>query len=114
MDGTKMMPKICNPIGIDAEGHPKAITSTEAVLNWQFENALAHNRLLRKIKHKVDIVNTNMTYMASSFSTKVHGLEAIVQDLQRKIDALHHLLQTQAIQYRLDPQKEQKLRTLKK
>lgn len=90
----RIMPKVYNLIETDAEGRPKTITLCETVLNWQIGNALEQNLLFHKIEHKVDTVNTNITHMANSFSNKVHGLEAVVQELQRKIEALHYLFQT--------------------
>lgn len=63
--------------------------------------------MLKKIEKKVDLVNTNMTQMATSFSSKVSSLEAIIYELKGKIDTLHHTLHAQAIQHRLDPHKEQ-------
>lgn len=55
-----------------------------------------------------------MTQMANSFSNKVNKLEAIVYELRSKIDSLHHTLHAQAMKHRLDPQKEQELRSFKK
>lgn len=92
LDRARMMLKVHIPIGVNAKGCPKSITVAEVILNWQYENALAQNRLLWKIEHKVDIINTNMNHMVNSFSNKVHRLEVVVQERQRKIEALHHLL----------------------
>lgn len=58
---TRSMYQVKNPVGIDIEGRPKTITQGEVVLNWQFENALAQNKMLKKIEKKVDSISTNMT-----------------------------------------------------
>lgn len=99
IDRAKMIATIHNLVGIDIERHLKTITNAKAIPNWQSEIALTHNKFLQKIEHKVDAVNTNINQVASSFTNKVNGLKAIVQELRRKIDALHHMLQTQAMQY---------------
>lgn len=86
------MHQIKNPIGVDAKGRIKTISQRETILNWQSENALAQNKVLRRIANKVDSVSTSMNQMANTFSNKVSSLEALICELRTKINALHYVL----------------------
>ena len=41
--------KIKNPVGTNFDGTKKQVSSAEATLNWQAENAVAQNKVLLKI-----------------------------------------------------------------
>ena len=43
---TKHVWKIKNPVGTNSDGTKKQVSSTEAALNWQAENAIAQNKVL--------------------------------------------------------------------
>ena len=46
---TKHVWKIKNPVGTNLDGTKKQVSSAEAALNWQAENAVAQNKVLLKI-----------------------------------------------------------------
>ena len=46
---TKHVWKIKNPVGTNYDGTKKQVSSAEAALNWQAENAVAQNKVLSKI-----------------------------------------------------------------
>ncbi|PKI75282.1 hypothetical protein CRG98_004322 [Punica granatum] len=46
--------KVSNPTSRDEQGRPRFVTSGEAILNWQSENAVSENRVFSSIGTKVD------------------------------------------------------------
>nr|KYP65284.1 polyprotein [Cajanus cajan] len=48
------------PSEIGTDGKPKVLSQAEEVLNWQTENAQAHNSLLKKIDDKVTKMSSSM------------------------------------------------------
>ena len=57
------MPKILNSIDVDEHKRQKKVTAIEAILNWQFENALAHNSVLKLIGTELITIQTNLDHV---------------------------------------------------
>ncbi|OWM76973.1 hypothetical protein CDL15_Pgr011698 [Punica granatum] len=53
--------KVPNPTSRDEQGRPKFVTTREAVLNWQSENAVSQNRVLPSIGTKVDSLTAKVS-----------------------------------------------------
>lgn len=57
------MPKILNSTDVDEHGRQKKVTAIEAILNWQFENALAHNSVLKLIGTKLITTQAHLDHV---------------------------------------------------
>ncbi|KAI3439227.1 uncharacterized protein J3R85_004943 [Psidium guajava] len=55
--------KVPNPTGVVEAGRTKKISSAEAVLNWQTENALARNKILESIDSKISKCQTRLDHV---------------------------------------------------
>lgn len=59
--GYTHVPKIPTKIQADQEERATKIATAEATLNWQTENALAQNSILRNIDSKVDQIDSKVS-----------------------------------------------------
>ena len=84
---TKHIWKIKNPVGTNQDGTKKQVSSAEAALNWQAENAVAQNKVLSKILD-------NQQKMAEVVTHTFSALNALVQDLKKKIKTIEQELAT--------------------
>ena len=84
---TKHIWKIKNPVGTNPNGTKRQVSSVEAALNWQAENAMAQNQVLSKIidnQQKMDEVVTQ-TFSSSN---------SLIEDLKKKIKTVEQELAT--------------------
>ena len=84
---TKHIWKIKNPVGTNPNGTKRQVSSVEAALNWQAENAMAQNQVLSKIidnQQKMDEVVTQ-TFSSSN---------PLIEDLKKKIKTVEQELAT--------------------
>ena len=84
---TKHIWKIKNPVGTNPDGTKRQVSSVEAALNWQAENAMAQNQVLSKIldnQQKMDEVVTQ-TFSSSN---------SLIEDLKKKIKTVEQELAT--------------------
>ena len=84
---TKHIWKIKNPVGTNPDGTKRQVSSVEAALNWQAENAIAQNQVLSKIldnQQKMDEVVTQ-TFSSSN---------SLIEDLKKKIKTVEQELAT--------------------
>ncbi|GMN19044.1 hypothetical protein TIFTF001_049884 [Ficus carica] len=105
-------PKVLNSRTVEPDGTFKRVAPAEAVLNWQSENLIAQNKVLRKIDHKLSQVDSkidqsNIVLMRS---------QTILERLESRIQMLHQELQslamTSSFSSRLFAEKEAEMRSL--
>ena len=84
---TKQIWIIKNPVGTNPDGTKKQVSSAEAALNWQAENAVAQNKALSKILD-------NQQKMAEAVTHTFSTSNALVQDLKKKIKSVEQELAT--------------------
>ena len=49
-------PKILNPLNKDAGGTPRKVSPAEEVLNWQFEDLIAQNKILNRTDKRMKVL----------------------------------------------------------
>lgn len=59
--GYTHVPKIPTKMQANQEGRTTKITAAEATINWQIENALAQNSILKSINSKVDQIDSKVS-----------------------------------------------------
>ncbi|KAL4653421.1 hypothetical protein ACB092_01G301900 [Castanea dentata] len=79
--------KIKNPAGTNPDGSKKQVSSAEAVLNWQAENAVAQNQVLSKILDNQQKLTEAVTHTFSSSNS-------LIEDLKKKIKSVEQELET--------------------
>ena len=84
---TKHVWKIKNLVGNNPDGTKKQVSSVEAALNWQAENAVAQNRVLSKILD-------NQQKMAEAVTHTFSSSNSLIEDLKKKIKAIEQKLAT--------------------
>ena len=84
---TKHVWKIKNPVGKNPDGTKKQVSSTEATLKWQAENAVAQNHVLSKILDKQQKMVETVAHTLSSSNS-------LIEDLKKKIKAVEQELAT--------------------
>ena len=82
---TKHVWKIKNPVGTNSDGTKKQVSSAEAALNWQAENAVAQNKVLSKILD-------NQQRMAKAVNHTFSSSNSLIEDLKKKIKAVEQEL----------------------
>ena len=109
---TKHVWKIKNPVGTNSDGSKKQVSSAEAALNWQVENAVAQNKVLSKILD-------NQQKMAKAVNHTFSSSNSLIEDLKKKIKAVEKELATIAstvkdlsVSFLLIGQKEKEKRQL--
>ena len=82
---TKHVWKIKNHVGTNPDGTKKQVSSAEAALNWQAENAVAQNKVLSKILD-------NQQKMAEAVNHTFSSSNTLIEDLKEKIKAIGKFL----------------------
>ncbi|XP_022880271.1 uncharacterized protein LOC111397527 [Olea europaea var. sylvestris] len=99
--------KIRNPISRKSDGLVDQLSAAEAVLNWQSENAVQQNSLLRKIDQSQQRIERTLQQQAQTLLTPL-------QACKQKIETLHVEIMT-FLQNRLPiTDQEREIRNLKK
>ena len=52
-------PKILNPPVKDADGTPRKVSPAEEVLNWQSENLITQNKILKQIDKRTKVLQSS-------------------------------------------------------
>ena len=73
-DQYRYMPRMPNPIDVDATGQQKKISAAEAVLNWLTQNSIAQNSVLQRIETKVD-------HISGHFDQSLINLQNIIVEI---------------------------------
>ena len=84
---TKHIWKIKNPVGTNPDGTKRQVSSVEAALNWQAENAMAQNQVLSKILD-------NQQKMAEVVTHTFSSSNSLIEDLKKKIKTVEQELAT--------------------
>ncbi|KAL4649979.1 hypothetical protein ACB092_01G052900 [Castanea dentata] len=79
--------KIKNPVGTNPDGSKKQVSSAEAALNWQAENAVAQNQVLSKILD-------NQQKLTKAVSHTFSSSNSLIEDLKKKIQSVEQELET--------------------
>ena len=82
---TKHVWKIKNPVGTNSDSTKKQVSSAEAALNWQVENAVAQNKVISKILD-------NQQRMAEVVNHTFSSSNSLIEDLKKKIKAVEQEL----------------------
>ena len=100
---SSQQPKILNPTIKDADGTPKKISPAEEVLNWQSENLIAQNKILKKIDKRTKVLQTSHEALVERLSAKIQQIR----------DELMEIIRTNTVPMTVFLQKEDELKNLK-
>ncbi|GMN67565.1 hypothetical protein TIFTF001_036628, partial [Ficus carica] len=105
-------PKVLNSRTVEPDGTFKRVAPAEAILNWQSENLIAQNKVLRKIDHKLSQVDSKI----DQSNIGLIRSQTILERLESQIQMLHRELQslamTSSFSSRLFAEKEAEMKSL--
>ncbi|OWM87833.1 hypothetical protein CDL15_Pgr019417 [Punica granatum] len=104
--------KVQNPTSRDEQGRPRFVTSREAVLNWQSENAVSQNRVFSSIGTKVDSLTAKVTQLDGKVDRHYQETRSLLQTLQKRLKEIQDTPTVSYFQIDLD-RKEEEIRKLK-
>ena len=67
-------PKIFNPPIKDADGTPRKVSPAEEVLNWQSENLIAQNKILKRINKKTKVLQSSQDVLITRLTVKIQQI----------------------------------------
>ncbi|GMN28397.1 hypothetical protein TIFTF001_047885, partial [Ficus carica] len=105
-------PKVLNSRTVEPDGTIKRVTPAEAVLNWQSENLIAQNKVLRKIDHKLSQVDSKIDQSNSALMRSQTILERLESQIQMLHRELQSLAMTSSFSSRLFAEKEAEMKSL--
>ena len=76
------------PSAVTPAGHLEEPRSFEAVLNWQTQNAVAHNQALTTLHYKVDNITHKTNQIEKKVDTISDKLNHIYQNLYNRVTQL--------------------------
>ncbi|KAH1083481.1 hypothetical protein J1N35_023242 [Gossypium stocksii] len=83
--GYSHYPKIPTKIQVDETGKLTKVGAVEATLNWQTENAVAQNKVLKKIDFKVTQLDSRMASAESKLDKNTKMVKELIILLQKRL-----------------------------
>ncbi|KAH1108880.1 hypothetical protein J1N35_012648 [Gossypium stocksii] len=77
--------KIPTKIQADESGKPTKVSTAKATLNWQTENAVAQNKVLKKIDSKVTQLDSRMAFAESKLHENTKMVKELIILLQKRL-----------------------------
>ncbi|GMN71572.1 hypothetical protein TIFTF001_055167, partial [Ficus carica] len=111
------LPQICmmSPANYEEDFPPLQPATTndaEAVLNWQSENLIAHNKVLQRINHKLSQVDSKIDQSNIGLIRSQTILEKLESQIQMLHQKLRSLAMTSSFSSRLFAEKEAEMKSL--
>ena len=100
---TSHQPKILNLLVKEADGTPRRVSPAEEVLNWQSENLIAQNKILKQIDKGTKVLQSSQDALIIRLTTKI----------QQRRDELMEIIRTNMVPMTIFLQKEEELKSLK-
>ena len=100
---TSHQPKILNLLVKEADGTPRRVSPVEEVLNWQSENLIAQNKILKQIDKGTKVLQSSQDALIIRLTTKI----------QQRRDELMEIIRTNMVPMTIFLQKEEELKSLK-
>ena len=103
---TKHVWKIKNPVGTNSDGTKKQVSSAEAALNWQVENAVAQNKVLSKILDNQQRMAETVTHTFSSSNSLIEDLKTKIKAVEQELAIIASTVKDLSISFPFIGQKE--------
>ncbi|KAL4628338.1 hypothetical protein ACB092_05G230500 [Castanea dentata] len=104
--------KIKNPIGTTPDGSKKQVSSAEAALNWQAENAVAQNQVLSKILDNQQKLTEAVSHTFSSSNSLIEDLKKKIQSIEQELEIIVSTIKDLSVSFPLIGQKEKEKKQL--
>ena len=109
---TKHVWKIKNHVGTNSDGTKKQVSSVEAALNWQAENAVAQNKVLSKILDNQQRMAEVITHTFSSSNSLIKDLKKKIKAVEQELAIIASTIKDLSVSFPLLRQKEKEKKQL--
>ncbi|KAK4583122.1 hypothetical protein RGQ29_026064 [Quercus rubra] len=109
---TKHVWKIKNPVRTNSDGTKKQVSSAEAALNWQAENAVVQNKVLSKFLDNQQKMAEAVNHTFSSSNTLIEDLKKKIKAVEKELETITSTVKDLSVSFPLIGQKEKEKKQL--